>query len=256
MGESGEGRPDVSLRIKVSIVSPLRDVVHRQVAQGMDAAGSFLHEAELDEIRHLIDDERVYRFALSTVISTVHLWLDYLAFRVEVGFYVGRRDMGGISVSSVVWRFLCSLIIFLYLADGGLTSWLILVSVGSGVAVDAWKAYRILQPRPCRSFPYVAVRDPSNLSGLERRTRSYDSIATAYLGMLLYPLIVGSALYARRFYRYASWYSWLVSNLANAVYTFGFIALCPQLYVNYRLKSVAHLPLEGLPLQALQHLRR
>ena len=43
-------------------------------------------------------------------------------------------------------------------------------------------------------------------------------------------------------YVYTSWYSWLISNLANAVYTFGFIALCPQLYVNYRLKSVAHLP--------------
>ena len=41
---------------------------------------------------------------------------------------------------------------------------------------------------------------------------------------------------------YKSWYSWLISNLANAVYTFGFIALCPQLYVNYRLKSVAHMP--------------
>ena len=43
-------------------------------------------------------------------------------------------------------------------------------------------------------------------------------------------------------YVYKSWYSWLINNLANAVYTFGFIALCPQLYVNYRLKSVAHLP--------------
>lgn len=43
-------------------------------------------------------------------------------------------------------------------------------------------------------------------------------------------------------YTYKSWYSWLISNLANAVYTFGFISMCPQLYVNYRLKSVAHLP--------------
>ena len=30
--------------------------------------------------------------------------------------------------------------------------------------------------------------------------------------------------------------------LVGAVYTFGFILMCPQLYINYRMKSVAHLP--------------
>ena len=30
--------------------------------------------------------------------------------------------------------------------------------------------------------------------------------------------------------------------MANGVYMFGFIAMTPQLYINYRLKSVAHLP--------------
>lgn len=37
-------------------------------------------------------------------------------------------------------------------------------------------------------------------------------------------------------------YSWLLSTLVGAVYTFGFILMCPQLYLNYKLKSVAHLP--------------
>ena len=41
---------------------------------------------------------------------------------------------------------------------------------------------------------------------------------------------------------YASWWSWLISSAADAVYAFGFVSLCPQLYINYRLKSVAHLP--------------
>ena len=32
------------------------------------------------------------------------------------------------------------------------------------------------------------------------------------------------------------------SNAANGVYIFGFVAMTPQLYINYKLKSVAHLP--------------
>lgn len=36
--------------------------------------------------------------------------------------------------------------------------------------------------------------------------------------------------------------SWLINALANGVYTFGFIMMTPQLFINYKLKSVAHLP--------------
>ncbi|VDO29839.1 unnamed protein product, partial [Heligmosomoides polygyrus] len=39
-----------------------------------------------------------------------------------------------------------------------------------------------------------------------------------------------------------SWYSWVLESLANGVYAFGFLFMLPQLFVNYKLKSVAHLP--------------
>ena len=33
-----------------------------------------------------------------------------------------------------------------------------------------------------------------------------------------------------------------ISSLVNGVYAFGFLFMLPQLFVNYKLKSVAHLP--------------
>eukprot|EP00563_Minutocellus_polymorphus_P013489 CAMPEP_0181069084 /NCGR_PEP_ID=MMETSP1070-20121207/26753_1 /TAXON_ID=265543 /ORGANISM="Minutocellus polymorphus, Strain NH13" /LENGTH=385 /DNA_ID=CAMNT_0023149857 /DNA_START=1 /DNA_END=1157 /DNA_ORIENTATION=- len=217
----------------------MRDVINVQVRAGMEMAESFLHENELDEIRYLISDDHLYRFVLTQIISFLHIWLDYLAFRDEVGFYVGRTDMGGLSVSSILSRFAA---VSSFSFDGGGTSWLVLISVGSGVAADLFKVWKVLKPGFVPRFPFVTVRDPSRLSSTEKETSSYDNIARTYLSLLLYPLIVGSALYALKFYEYSSWWSWLISNLANAVYTFGFISLCPQLYVNYRLKSVAHMP--------------
>lgn len=41
---------------------------------------------------------------------------------------------------------------------------------------------------------------------------------------------------------YISWYSWSIKSLVNGVYAFGFLFMLPQLFINYRLKSVAHLP--------------
>jgi hypothetical protein len=63
-----------------------------------------------------------------------------------------------------------------------------------------------------------------------------------YLSYALYPLVGGYAVYALMYQTHKSWYSWVLNSLVGAVYTFGFILMCPQLYLNYRLKSVAHLP--------------
>jgi len=235
-------RPPIAVSIQLSIISPLRHVGHRQLEVGFGVAESILHPDELDELHHMISDEYMYRFILTQIITFVHIYLDYMAFRDEVGFYVGKKSMGGVSFSSVLGRFLCQLIIFLYLCDGGNTSWLILGSIGSGVAVEMWKVTKFIKPKMKRSFPFLEFQTKTNLTQIEQDTVNYDSIAHTYLGMILYPLVFGSAVYAKTYYVYTSWWSWLISNLANAVYTFGFITLCPQLYVNYRLKSVAHLP--------------
>ena len=45
-----------------------------------------------------------------------------------------------------------------------------------------------------------------------------------------------------RFSSFKSWYSWGLQSLVNGVYAFGFLFMLPQLFVNYKLKSVAHLP--------------
>ena len=39
-----------------------------------------------------------------------------------------------------------------------------------------------------------------------------------------------------------SWYSWAIHSLVSGVYAFGFLFMLPQLFLNYQLKTVAHLP--------------
>ena len=47
------------------------------------------------------------------------------------------------------------------------------------------------------------------------------------------------------------WYSWLIESLVALVYGGGFIVMTPQLFINYRLKSVAHLPWKFFMYKAL-----
>lgn len=69
-----------------------------------------------------------------------------------------------------------------------------------------------------------------------------DRFATSYLFSLLLPVVILFSLRSLVYEMHRSWYSWFIGSLTGCVYTFGFVLMCPQLYINHKLKSVAHLP--------------
>jgi len=83
------------------------------------------------------------------------------------------------------------------------------------------------------------------------QTREHDMQAMRYLSWILYPLLFGYAVYSVIYDTHKSWYSFILSTLTGCIYTFGFIMMCPQLFINYKLKSVAHLPFRSFMYKAL-----
>ena len=131
----------------------------------------------------------------------------------------------GLSTSSVLTQLVCDVIILLYLLDGSGTSWVVFVRLYASVAVEVWKVWKLLCPTLKLQSPFISVRQLN--SGKEQETAKYDPIAFRYLAVILYPLVLIWSLYNlyHNIQSYNSWHSWLISNLVNAVYTFGFISL-------------------------------
>lgn len=143
-------------------------------------------------------------------------------------------------------------VIFLYLMDNSdNTSWMILASQGFGILLEAWKITKTvnvrLRPPPASSFwsflPYVIVfEDKHKLSETEEKTKEYDEIAFRYLYIIAVPLLLAYAAYSLMYNTHKSWYSYIIETLVGSVYAYGFLMMVPSLYINYRLKSVAHMP--------------
>ena len=79
----------------------------------------------------------------------------------------------------------------------------------------------------------------------EAFVRTCDRTATLHVGLCVYPMVIGVSAYSLAHYSYASWWSWFISSLTNSIYFFGFVHMTPQLYINYKLQSVAHLPIKA-----------
>ena len=240
-------KPPPKMRIRFAPTSPVHFGFKRLMSLVIDVLGSLMNENEVEEIKYWMSEDRLFRYFLTQVITWLHIILEYLAFRDDWKFFVGRKDFRGISSTSMIFSVIRSVVIFLYLADSD-TSMLILFSVGKDVLWSAWKLRKILKPRfyLYRGFiPSFAYLEPCNLNAQEQESAMHDRIATSHVGLCIYPCVAGLAIFSLLNYKYKSWWTWFISSLADSVYFFGFISMTPQLYINYRLKSVAHLPVKA-----------
>uniref|UniRef100_A0A182JZM6 Lipid scramblase CLPTM1L n=1 Tax=Anopheles christyi TaxID=43041 RepID=A0A182JZM6_9DIPT len=203
-------------------------------------------EKDIDEVKSIFSDTNVYLLCGTIIISSVHLLIDFLSFKNDILFWKRKRHYAGLSLRSTLWRTFSHIIIFLYLMDEE-TSLLILIPTGIGTLIEMWKAKKILKldislRHGVRFRSNDTTGADNSIQTQENDTLLLDKQAMQYLSYVLYPLCVGGAIYSLLYLPHKSWYSWTISSMANGVYAFGFLFMLPQLFINYKLKSVAALP--------------
>lgn len=198
-------------------------------------------ESESDEIKRVFLEGNPILLGVTMVVSLLHSVFDFLAFKNDIQFWNQNKSMEGLSARSIVINFVCQLIVVFYLLDNE-TSWMIIISSIISCAIEFWKIGKAMHIEVDRSGRIPMLRFRHRDSYTNNKTKEYDEQATRYLSYALYPLVFGYAVYSLMYDTHKSWYSWVLSSLTGCVYTFGFIMMCPQLFINYKLKSVAHLP--------------
>ncbi|CAH1639551.1 unnamed protein product [Spodoptera littoralis] len=233
---------EVNITVNVAPTSygSLRLSLHVRLALEQLFALGF-SEKDVDDVKGIFADTNLYLLSATVLIASCHLLFDFLAFKNDVSFWRRKRSLAGLSARTVLWRAFSQLVIFFYLLDE-MTSLLVLIPAGISAIIELWKVTKVLHLRVSFSGWRLRVwRDTSADAG-EKSTAKADAEAMKYLSMLLYPLCIAGAIYSLVYEPHKSWYSWALHSIVNGVYAFGFLFMLPQLFVNYRLRSVAALP--------------
>ncbi|KAF8564936.1 hypothetical protein P879_05567 [Paragonimus westermani] len=211
-------------------------------------------EEDQDTLKKALVETNPYLLALTVVVSIVHSIFELLAFKNDIQFWKSRESLEGLSVRSVFFNVFQSLIVLLYVLDNN-TNFVIIVSVFLGLGIEIWKIKKVLvfrvdwNRRMWGGLPYVEMNYQS--SYVETDTKKYDQMAFHYLSWVLFPMLAVYCGYSLLYQEHRGWYSWVLSMLYGFLLTFGFIMMTPQLFINYKLKSVAHLPWRMLTYKAL-----
>jgi len=191
-------------------------------------------EKEIEDIKSMFLETNAYLLYVTGIVSFFHLLFDFLAFKNDVSFWRSTRTMAGLSVRTVAMNAVCEFIILLYLFDNE-TSILVLGSVGVGLIINLWKMFRA-----------YSIKSYANSS-----TNEFDKVAMKSLGILFVPIILGYSAYSLIYQQHTGWYAWALSSLVSMVYSFGFVRMTPQLFINYKMKSVSHLPWRAFTYKAM-----
>ncbi|OJJ43823.1 hypothetical protein ASPZODRAFT_135848 [Penicilliopsis zonata CBS 506.65] len=212
--------------------------------------------SEFEMVKEILLDTNIWLLGTTGVVSILHMIFETLAFKNDIAHWRKKKDVVGTSVRTILANVFMQAVIFLYLVDNSdNTSWMILASQGFGIVLEAWKVTKTvdvrLRPPPANSMlsflPYVIVfEDKHKLSETEQKTKEYDEIAFKYLYIIAIPLLGAYAVYSLIYNTHKSWYSYIIETLVGSVYAYGFLMMVPSLYINYRLKSVAHMPGKAL----------
>ncbi|KAI0772049.1 cleft lip and palate transmembrane 1 [Trametes elegans] len=214
--------------------------------------------AELDEVKRMLVETNPYFLGLTALVSVLHVVFEFLAFSSDVSHWRQKQELVGVSVRCIVTNVVVQIIILLYLIDNNeQTSWMILMGSGIGVVIEAWKITKavdisVVPSAPGSLLPYkIDVKDKHVLSEDEKKTQEYDKLAFRIVAYFTIPCLAAYTVYSLLYETHRGWYSFVISTLTSFVYMFGFAQLIPQLIINYKLKSVAHMPMKAMVYKTL-----
>lgn len=216
----------------------------------------------LDPVKRIVLETSTWLLLILAPAGVLSPILVALALKNDVQHWRNRKDRVGISISSIVCNISTQMITSSVLIDAyeGL-AYIIYALQVFGILLGAWKIIALLKwqgldvvtPVPAvegistttvKLFggKKLVISDKRPLNKSEQKSKEYDSKAFRVLSRVCIPLMLGYVGYSLRYKEFESWYCFITTTLFGFVYRYQFLALLPPAYVNYKLKSVAHMP--------------
>ncbi|XP_006817546.2 putative lipid scramblase CLPTM1, partial [Saccoglossus kowalevskii] len=211
-------------------------------------------DEDQDSLKKAFLETNHYLLGLTIIVSIVHSIFEFLAFKNDIQFWKNRESLVGLSVKSVFFGVFQSLVVVLYVFDNE-TNTVVRISCFVGLLIDLWKITKVMSIKIDREnlwfgvLPRISFTDKATYA--QSSTKQYDTLAFKYLSWILFPLLAGYAVYSVLYHEHKGWYSFVLNLLYGFLLMFGFIMMTPQLFINYKMKSVAHLPWRMMTYKAL-----
>ncbi|XP_953621.1 uncharacterized protein TA16615 [Theileria annulata] len=275
---------ELDILINFSICSPMYYMFMSQMNVNKNILG-IDNTKELDTIKKMLLNTSPYYLVFSFVFILLHSIFSMFAFKNDIQFWINNKSMEGLSTITLVINLVSEvsipnltsyfrelgfintsyiIIIALYVYDDENRSYMILFEILLNIFSSFWKLTKAIKVKFHPFYPFITISHTTNRNKIHvdvintlRNSLEYTNFSYIYIYIPYWGIITSRGIHIlSQFWLDQS--ILLVMNYFTVylfsytkLYDLGFIMMTPQLYINYRLKSVEHLPWRALIYRSL-----
>jgi len=243
LNKSGDNTFESEVHFNLMSAARWRFQLHMENAMANNAKLFGEDSEEQLQMRDLFANTNPYLLVVTLIVSVLHMIFEFLAFKNDVQFWQGCDPAmlnKYMSVQSIVVGIFMQIVLLMYLWDES-ANILVLITSIVGILIDVWKVQRAMKLRWVLLAGVIPVLILESKVKLEKKD-DFDAIAMKWLTLILSPGIIGYAIYSLVVDCHRGWWSYFLAVSASCVYSLGFILMTPQVFINYKHKTVAYLP--------------
>ena len=196
-----------------------------------------------DMLVELLKNNSVPYLILLMTVNILHTIFSGFGFKEDISYYNNLEKLDGVYTKYIFLNIFSVFISFLYNVVQG-ANFLVIVEVFVGFVIEFWKLKKIYSISFNKVFPFIHFEYKIKFEIKE--AESYQDIAVSMMiKFLLIPIGIIYLIYRIYYYKSSSLFMFVIEYIFFLLSIFGFILLTPQIYLNYKLQSVEHLPLKA-----------
>ena len=206
-----------------------------------------------DMLVELIKNNSTFYLIILFIVNTLHTIFSYLGFSSDISYYKNLKKLDGVYTKYIFFNIFYMFITLIYILLQG-ANFIVKIELFISFVIEIWKLKKIfIISFQFSNFPYI-IKLEYKQTFEQEEAKDYESEAVNM--MVKYLLLpIGVIYLGYRIYYYSdnivknNWKSvviFIIEYIYFLLNVFGFILLTPQIYLNYKLKSVEHLPMKAM----------
>ena len=206
-----------------------------------------------DMLVELIKNNSTFYLIILFTVNTLHTIFSYLGFSSDISYYKNLKKLDGVYTKYIFFNIFYMFITLIYILLQG-ANFIVKIELFISFVIEIWKLKKIfIISFQFSNFPYI-IKLEYKQTFEQEEAKDYESEAVNMMvKYLLFP--IGVIYLGYRIYYYSdniaknNWKSvviFIIEYIYFLLNVFGFILLTPQIYLNYKLKSVEHLPMKAM----------
>jgi hypothetical protein len=208
---------------------------------------NFQIPAMKDTMVEIIKNNSITYLTILFTVNILHTVFSALGFASDVSYYKNLKNLDGVYTKHMFFDMFRLVVAGIYVTIEG-AHFIVKIELIVGALIEVWKLRKVFSFSFKKNFPFISFTHKIQFQ--EESSKDFESEAVSItMKYLFFPVAIIYLVYRIYYYSHritSSPFRFVIEYIFFLMNVFGFILMTPQIYLNWKMKSVENMPVKAL----------